>query len=475
MKHLKAYIPVFSVFSLALLIRVVYNLTIGRNYIPGYDAAIYNNLAQELLKWHCYCRFNSHQPTTFRSPLWPFIIAGIYSVLGENNLYPRLFYSVLSSGTCVLVYLLAKDLFGKRVALASGVIAALYPGMFIWDGWLYSEALFTFCLTALIYAFARIQSSIQASMSLGKQAWVSWPWLIVGGILLGLTLLARPSGMVFIGILCLWAVLLLFARTLPWQATLKSVLVVIAIAAVINIPWVYRNYTVTHSLTPISTVGTTLDGAYRDCAVATGGMWGCARSSISIDYAKFCPQNVISINPDFCPYTVADEKLDTNEALSWMRTHLSSMLTLFSLHLLNFWTPYRYSFGLPFEKTAEMTRVRPETYIMPVIITFATIPVFLLAALGLVVTWTRKRKYLLMGYLMIALLALQSIIFYGSPRFRAPIEPVLVLLVGGAIWWLFCNEPGTLRHWWFGRSGARQVAEGITPETVGESVDVSPR
>ena len=122
MKHLKAYMPALSVFSLALLVRVVYNLTLGRDYIPGYDAAIYNNLAQELVKWHCYCLFNSHQPTTFRSPLWPFIMAGIYSVLGEHNLYPRLFYCVLGSGTCVLVYLLARDLFSKRIALITGLI-----------------------------------------------------------------------------------------------------------------------------------------------------------------------------------------------------------------------------------------------------------------------------------------------------------------------------------------------------------------
>ena len=245
LKQLKAYTPAFSLFSLALLVRIVYNLTIARNYMPSYDAAIYNNLAQGLLKWHCYCIFNKPVPTTFRSPLWPFIIAGIYAVLGEHNLYPRLFYCVLGSGTSVLVYLLAKDLFGKRIALTSGLIAALYPGMFIWDGWLYSESLFTFCLTALVYAFARIQSSIQVGMNQGKKSQVSWPWLVVGGILLGLTLLARPSGLVFIGILCLWAVLLIFAKTLPWQAVAKSVLVVVVIATAINIPWMYHNYTVT--------------------------------------------------------------------------------------------------------------------------------------------------------------------------------------------------------------------------------------
>jgi hypothetical protein len=48
-------------------------------------------------------------------------------------------------------------------------------------------------------------------------------------------------------------------------------------------------------------------------------------------------------------------------------------------------------------------------------------------------------------YLSILLTIIQRLIFYGSSRFRAPIELMLVLLAAGAIWWLTQNEPGTLR------------------------------
>jgi len=40
---------------------------------------------------------------------------------------------------------------------------------------------------------------------------------------------------------------------------------------------------------------------------------------------------------------------------------------------------------------------------------------------------------------------LQNIAFYGSSRFRSPIEPLLVLLTGGAIWWFTSKGPGILR------------------------------
>ncbi len=59
----------------------------------------------------------------------------------------------------------------------------------------------------------------------------------------------------------------------------------------------------------------------------------------------------------------------------------------------------------------------------------------LLAAVGLVLTWQRWRELLII-YQMIALNIVQCLVFYGSMRFRAPIEPLLLLLVGGALWWL---------------------------------------
>ena len=49
------------------------------------------------------------------------------------------------------------------------------------------------------------------------------------------------------------------------------------------------------------------------------------------------------------------------------------------------------------------------------------------------------------SYLSILLTIIQCLVFYGSSRLRAPIEPMLVLLAAGAIWWLTQNELGTLR------------------------------
>jgi hypothetical protein len=61
--------------------------------------------------------------------------------------------------------------------------------------------------------------------------------------------------------------------------------------------------------------------------------------------------------------------------------------------------------------------------------------VFALAALGLIVTRKRWRE-LLFIYFMIALTFIQCVILYGIPRFRAPVEPMLIVLAAGGVWWL---------------------------------------
>ena len=171
MKRLRRLVPVPGIFCFALLVRIVYNLTVGRGYVPRYDSSAYQSLGFHILEEHCFC-INAYQPTVGRAPLWPGIIAIVTYIAGHHNLYSRLFLSFIGSGTCVLVYLFARDIFGRRIALLAGIVAATYTGLFIYDGWLYSESLYTFLLLACAYSVHLIQRTSRAR------------WMVVGGVLL---------------------------------------------------------------------------------------------------------------------------------------------------------------------------------------------------------------------------------------------------------------------------------------------------
>ncbi len=105
---------------------------------------------------------------------------------------------------------------------------------------------------------------------------------------------------------------------------------------------------------------------------------------------------------------------------------------LIGLHIINMWKPYTYAHGLPIEQFPDTLSSKIIAWMIPL----ESIPIFLLAAAGLCVTWRKFQHKLLPVYLMLAYTIVQNVAFYSTMRFRAPIEPLLVLLTGGMLWWL---------------------------------------
>ena len=114
MKRIKPMLSAIGIFCFALIVRVIYNNTVAYHYYPLHDSAFYQGIAFHFLKEHCFC-LESYVPTVDRAPLWPFTIAGISLIFGPSDYFARLFLSLIGSGTCVLVYFFARDLFGWRI------------------------------------------------------------------------------------------------------------------------------------------------------------------------------------------------------------------------------------------------------------------------------------------------------------------------------------------------------------------------
>ncbi len=213
MKRLQAYLPLTSVFTLALFVRVLYNVVVAKDYYPLHDSAVYQTIAFNILHEHCYCLL-PNLPTVDRAPLWPAMIAAIYAALGAHDHYVRLFLCLVGAATCTLVYIFASDLFGRRIALFAGLLAAIYPFLYIYDGWLYAESVYIFLLLAFCYALYRLQRS------------PTWRWMLVSGILLGLASLERPNGLFILALFLAWAIVIGWAKVLSWPIVAKSAIIV---------------------------------------------------------------------------------------------------------------------------------------------------------------------------------------------------------------------------------------------------------
>src|SRR6266566_1615368 len=431
MNRIKPMLPAIGIFFFALSVRVIYNNTVAYHYYPLHDSAFYQGIAFHLLKEHCFC-LESYVPTIDRAPLWPFTIAGISLIFGPSDYFARLFLSLIGSGTCVLVYLFARDLFGWRIGVLAGVFAAIYPELYIYDGWLYTESLYTFLLFAVCYGLYRLQRTPERN-------WQIW---ITCGVLLGLLSLTRQNGIIVIGVFIVWAIIMVWQKVLSWRVTARGVLVTTLIAFVLIAPWTIRNYLVSRTFIPVAIIdGGVLLGAYNNEALTRASYMGGPKGTW-INPIVSRPDIVRPFPLHTCtpPCEVAREAAFKDAAVQWIRANLSVMPHLLELHFINMWQPDTYESDLP---TVRFPQQQPTQLVLRMMKTWP-IYLFILAAFGLAVTLWRWRE-LLFIYFMIFLTIAQNIIYYGIPRFRAPIEPMLILLAAGFIWSLTYNKKGTIR------------------------------
>ncbi|HVB73157.1 MAG TPA: glycosyltransferase family 39 protein [Ktedonobacteraceae bacterium] len=427
MKRFRSLLPAIAIFCLALFVRVLYNNTVAQHYYPLHDSLFYQTIGFNIIKEHCFC-LHPYISTVYRTPLWPFIMAGLSLIFGPSDYFARLFLCLIGSGTCVLLYLFARDLFGPRFGIIAGVVAAIYPELYIYDGWLYTESLYIFFLFAICYVLFRIQRARTGKIGL-------WLWC---GMLLGLLSLTRPNGIIVIGIVIAWAIVMIWLKVLRRRPAVTGFIAAALLACVLIAPWTVRNYLVSHSFIPVATGdGTVLLGAYNDQILTNPAYLGSWIDPLKSrpDVAK--PYPLFTCTP---PCEVARENAYKDAAIQWIKSHLSIMPHLLALHFINLWQPATHEADLP---TDRFPGQRSSQIVLAMMETFP-IPVFILALLGLAVTLWKWRE-LLFIYTMIALTIGQALVFYGSARFRAPIEPMLILLATGALWFLTSRQEGTLR------------------------------
>ncbi len=453
MKQMKPLLPAMGIYGLALAVRIIYNNTVAYHYFPLHDSAFYQGIAFHMLKEHCFC-LEQYVPTVDRAPLWPFIIAGLTIIFGPSDYVARIFLSLVGSGTCVLVYLFARDLFSWRIGVAAGAFAAIYPELYIYDGWLYTESLYIFLLFAICYSLYRLQHKPERN-------WSNWSII---GVLLGLLSLTRPNGIIVIGLFIIWCFIMVWQKFISLRIAIRGILLSSLIAVVLIAPWTIRNFLVSHTFIPVAVGdGTVLLGAYNDEILAqatyAGGAKGTWINPIQSRPDVVRPFPLHTCNP---PCEVAREAAFKDAAVQWIQKNVKAMPHLLLLHFMNMWQPETYESDLP---TARFPQQRPTQLVVGMMKTWP-IFVFILAALGLVVTAWRWREFLFI-YLMILLTIAQNIIYYGIPRFRAPIEPMLILLAAGFIWWLTHKDKGTLQ-WMI---DARHQKKHLTTNHDGRSDD----
>ena len=130
----------------------------------------------------------------FRAPLYPLFLAAIYKIFGHSLFTARFVQMLMSSLICVLIYCIALKVFNKRVAAISGLIGAVYGPFVYWAGELLIVTLIVFLNLVMLLILLN-------AFDTPKRIY----WLL-GGLVLGLSSIARPNVLIFIP----WVIVLIF-------------------------------------------------------------------------------------------------------------------------------------------------------------------------------------------------------------------------------------------------------------------------
>ena len=207
------------------------------------DRDAYLAVAESVAQGRGFLDSKTSEPTAYRPPLYPLVLAGLLKLGGGSVLLAAL-HLTLSVGTVLLTLLLARRLQLGGTAYVAAFLVALDPLLAEYATFPMTETLFTFLVTLMLLLIAR-----PASPDLGGGDSSNDPLIaprnyrrpFALGATFGLCALCRPTIWAFGGLVVLiwmWRFIKSSEHSTRTAATLGSVVLT---AAVVVSPWMVRN------------------------------------------------------------------------------------------------------------------------------------------------------------------------------------------------------------------------------------------
>ena len=375
---------------------------------PIMDAQYHDEWAQAIVRGKPFM-----EGPFFRAPLYPHFLAVIYKLAGHDYFVPRLIQSVLGALSCGLLFLIGRLVFNRGVGAIAGLAAATYWVLIYFDNELLIPPLIVFLDLALLFCLVLQQRSPR------------WAIVVLAGLLLGLSAIARPNILLFAPPLALWVFLL------PWPHWKRGLLhtALLALAALVPIlPITIRNYVVGDDFVLIASQGGVnlyignnpqSDGLQAVVPGTPADWWGGYHAAIE--------QAETARGHKLRPSEVS--RYFFEQTGEFFRTQPGKAASLLLDKLRWFWTAREISNNK--DMYFWSSEFGPLVRWLP--LNFAIIGP--LGLLGLVlILRTPRRMFPLWGFVLVYMLSI--VLFFCPSRYRVPVLPPLILLATYSLYWL---------------------------------------
>jgi 4-amino-4-deoxy-L-arabinose transferase-like glycosyltransferase len=393
----------------ALAIRIAAAYWYDAHTQVGGDAVWFTGVARNLVNGDGFIEplnlfLGRRSPTAAHPPLYPLYLSMFELVRGSGTIGLRLWSALPGVGTVVLLGLLGRDLFDERAGLLAAALGAISISLFAQDVLLWSEGLYGFTIALTVFAAYR---------------YLRRPDLLHAALFsaaIALATLTRAEAAVLF--LILFLPLALRGSDVPWSRRFARVGVGALVGVLLLAPWVGYNNSgrFEHPVFLTVSLGTLLGSANCDVTYQRPGIgaWG-----------GLCAKGL----PDPLPLDESEqERLFRDAGLDYMSDHLDRLPVVVPFRVLR-------SFGAwaPNKMTADdLLLEEGGAHWVAYLVTLQYWLYLGLAIIGGRALY-RRRVALLPFVAPFVMVALISVIGYGTMRFRIAVDVLIPVLAGVAI------------------------------------------
>lgn len=130
----------------------------------------------------------------FRPPFYPYFLSAVYRVFGHSQLAPRIIQMLIGILSCGILFLLARKIFGDKIAFTAGLLMAFYWAFVFYEKELREVSLLVLFLPLLILWLIKLYEK----PAVGK--------FVLCGFLMGVIIITRPNFLLFVPFAVGWLI-----------------------------------------------------------------------------------------------------------------------------------------------------------------------------------------------------------------------------------------------------------------------------